>query len=103
MLLAEDETAQPANLRMLENLPAETEGVALLLAGGLGREGSYENKTATEMRALYRSQSDDLVAEVCRIEVPQKDGGYLRFAASKSETSIVDYIFAKHCNAPHRV
>ncbi|MYM57515.1 siderophore-interacting protein [Thalassovita mangrovi] len=85
MLLAGDETAQPAILRMLETLPPETEGEALILAGAPGREGEVVNRTGIRLRWLYRDRGDDLSAAVRAVALPERDDSYLWFAASKSE------------------
>lgn len=85
MLLAGDETAQPAILRMLEELPAETEGVAYVLAGAQGRECDVTNRTRIALTWLYRDQGDDLERHVTAIMPPRRADSYLWFAASKPE------------------
>lgn len=85
LLLAGDETAQPAILRMLEELPPETEGEALVLAGAPGCESPVENRTRIRLRWLYRDAGDDLCAAVEALTPPDRDDSFLWFAASKPQ------------------
>ena len=100
VLLAGDETAQPAILRMLETLPPQTEGTAFLLAGAPGCEGQFDNKTRIDVQWLHRSRGDDLVATVKRVVPPTRDDSYLWFAASKSEARDIRAHFHEKLRQP---
>lgn len=53
-LLAGDETALPAISRMLETLPAQSRGTALIEVADAGEEQEIANRTAIEVRWLHR-------------------------------------------------
>jgi len=100
ILLAGDETAQPAILRMLEELPEKTEGLAMVLAGAPGRETPVRNRTRIKLRWLYRSHGDDLLAEVLAAAVPERDDSFLWFAGEKSDARTVRQHFRDTLGQP---
>lgn len=95
LMLAGDETAQPAILRMLEELPPETEGEALLLAGAPGRESPVTNRTRIRLRWLYRSEGHDLCDAVEALDLPDRNDRFLWFAASKPQARRMRVHFGK--------
>ncbi|MBE0694218.1 MAG: siderophore-interacting protein [Aquamicrobium sp.] len=53
-LLAGDETALPAIARLLETLPAQARGLALIEVADVAEEQAIANRTAIEVRWLHR-------------------------------------------------
>lgn len=53
-LLAGDETALPSIARLLETLPAESRGLALIEVADAGEEQAIDNRTAIDIRWLHR-------------------------------------------------
>lgn len=93
VLLAGDETAQPAILRMLEELPPKTEGKAILLAGAPGCETPFENQTEIDVCWLYRSHNDDLVAQVKSVTKPESCEPFFWFAGEKAQARDIRNFF----------
>lgn len=89
MLLGGDETAQPAILRLLEELPAQTGGQAFVIAGSRGREGHVRNQTQIKLTWLYRDENPDLVERILSHPIPKSETTFLWFAASKTQARIV--------------
>ncbi|MFT4162067.1 DUF2218 domain-containing protein [Shinella sp.] len=56
-LLAGDETALPAIARLLETLPAQSQGLALIEVAGPAEEQAIANRTGIVIRWLYRGQA----------------------------------------------
>ncbi|VVS97971.1 siderophore-interacting protein [Hoeflea sp. EC-HK425] len=53
-LLAGDETALPSIARLLETLPAQSRGLALIEVADAGEEQAIDNRTAIDIRWLHR-------------------------------------------------
>lgn len=98
LLLSGDETAVPAILRILEELPRNAKGHALMLVGDEADIQPVAAPEGIEIRWLLRAPNVDLVAETTAISRP--DGGMVWFAAENSEARAVRQHFVTETGAP---
>lgn len=85
-LLAGDDTALPAIARMLETLPAQARGVALIEVGSAADEQRIRTRTGIELRWLHRHAgapgTTGLLPDAVRqVEFPRDGAGIFAWAA----------------------
>ena len=85
LVLAGDETALPAMLRIIEAAAPAQKGLALLPAATRGDIQHVESRSGIDIRWLLRAEGQDPCAMIERLARPDDDGTFYWFAGGRAD------------------